>query len=157
MDNIKTEAQLDNDIITITVRTLAGKIIPIQANKTDNTHSLKEKLVISEGIPIDQIRLVYSGHEMENEKNLLDDYGIDKDTTIHLIYRLRGKPVILLYNYCEGEKIEVKVTLNQHDTLFSTIYPKPKNFHYRDTVVKWDVNFIENGKLHFVDNNKLYP
>ena len=46
-------------------------------------------LCVSQGIPVNQQRLVYSGKQLM-EGHLLSDYGIQKECTIQILLRLRG-------------------------------------------------------------------
>lgn len=41
------------------------------------------------GTPVDQQRLIYGGHELEDMKTL-KEYNIEKDSTLHLVLRLPG-------------------------------------------------------------------
>ena len=71
------------------VRTLRGKSIAIDVNDGDTIKSVKDKITDIEGIPADQMRLVFNGKQME-DGNTIQDYGIQDDSSIHLVLRLRG-------------------------------------------------------------------
>ncbi|GAA5895460.1 uncharacterized protein JCM6883_001515 [Sporobolomyces salmoneus] len=50
---------------------------------------LKKVICDREGVPVDQQRLVYSGKQLEDNR-AVRDYGIQKESTIHLFLRLAG-------------------------------------------------------------------
>ena len=73
----------------ITIKTLSGRKLSLDFEPTQKVEEIKNALQEKEGIPVQQIRLIYSGKMLKDELTI-QEANINPGTTLMMMMHLKG-------------------------------------------------------------------
>lgn len=82
-----SDASQEAPISTVFVKTLTGRTV--QVNQVGSVADVMRSIQDSEGVPLEQQRLIFAGRQLETGRELAD-YSIQNESTLHMVLRLRS-------------------------------------------------------------------
>lgn len=87
--------------VRLFIKTLTGKTATIYVHSlSSGIDMVKYEIMLGEGVPVNQIRLIHAGMQLEDDRKL-SDYSITKETSLHMVLRLRGGMYHLSSGRCD--------------------------------------------------------
>ena len=113
----------------IFIKTLTGKTITLNVNPDYTIHIIKDLIGNIMSIPAEQIRLIFAGKQLE-ENRTLADYNIKKEYTLFMVHRLEETfqifVEILEQKTCTLDVKFDYTIANLHDLIYGKLHIPPE-------------------------------
>lgn len=96
----------------VLVKTLTGVTITIPIQMTDTVQLLKQLIEEQTGVDADQMRLIFCGKQLQDDKRL-SEYKIEDWSTLHMLLRMRGG----MYHVTSGRQGYAGIVLKCGDNM----------------------------------------
>jgi hypothetical protein len=95
--------------IRVVMKSLTGKATDIYINRDELVIDLKKKYSKVDGIPVDQLRLIYQRKALDNDDSTIAATGIENNSVVFTVIRLRGPPrLVTIRPRRRSERLEQK-------------------------------------------------
>ena len=131
-----------NSGFQIFVRVLASKSVALFVDQSQSIESVKHKLQCLIDIPFQHQRLLFNGKQLQDAM-LLSDYNVEKDSTLHLVLRLRGG------SSSEEEQEETRAPVKRAAVKLPPYWPKDPTLWFAQVEAQFAIANLKSEQTRF--------